>query len=217
MIINNSFDYDWKNNHSTPKIAKKIVKILKKFKVLQNFTYLDVGCGNGEITKKIYHFFKNSTAIDLSKEAIKIAKKKKLKKIKFVHSSIDYFIRVNKKFDFVSAIEVIEHQYDPFTFLSKLYLITNKKGYVLITTPYHGYLKNILISLLGFMDRHFTALWKHGHIKFFSIKTLKELVLTKRFKSNNKIVKYNFEIESICFAGRFYPFSRSMIFLLRKI
>lgn len=216
MTIKNSFDYDWKNNHSTPKIVNKIVKILKKLKSLQNFTHIDVGCGNGEITKKICHFFKFTIAVDLSKQAITFAKKNNFKNIKFLHSSMDYFINQNKKFNFVSVIEVIEHQYDPFIFLKKLHSITSKNGYVLITTPYHGYLKNILISLMGCMDRHFTALWKHGHIKFFSVKTLKELVLTKKFKSNGKILKYNFEIKSIHFAGRFYPFSRSMIFLLKK-
>lgn len=36
MTIKNSLDYDWKNNHSTPKIVNKVVKILKKnhYKIL---------------------------------------------------------------------------------------------------------------------------------------------------------------------------------------
>ena len=58
----------------------------------------------------------------------------------------------------------------------KLKEITEKNGYVLLTTPIHGYYKNLLISLLNLNDKHYTPLWKHGHIKFFSVKTFKELV-----------------------------------------
>ena len=83
--------------------------------------------------------------------------------------------------------------------------LSKKNGYVLITTPYHGYIKNLVLSLLGLMDNHFTALWTHGHIKFFSIKTLKKLI------SN-----YKFDIKEISFSGRFYPLSSSMIFLLKR-
>ena len=68
-----------------------------------------------------------------------------------------------------------------------------------------GYIKNLVLSLLGLMDNHFTALWTHGHIKFFSIKTLKKLI------SN-----YKFDIKEISFSGRFYPLSSSMIFLLKR-
>ena len=42
--------------------------------------------------------------------------------------------------------------------------------------PYHGYLKNFALAVTGKMDSHFTALWLGGHIKFFSIQTLGQLL-----------------------------------------
>ncbi len=45
-------------------------------------------------------------------------------------------------------------------------------GMIVVTTPYHGYLKNLMLAVFGKMDRHFTVLWDHGHIKFWSRKTL---------------------------------------------
>ena len=42
----------------------------------------------------------------------------------------------------------------------------------MLSTPYHGYLKNLALAVSGRMDRHFTALHVGGHIKFFSIETL---------------------------------------------
>ena len=46
-------------------------------------------------------------------------------------------------------------------------------GIGFLSTPYHGYFKNVALAVSGQMDRHFTALWDGGHVKFFSIKTLR--------------------------------------------
>ena len=93
----------------------------------------------------------------MSQAGIEQAKKENKENINFLHTSLEETIEQKKKFDFVSAIEVIEHQYDPFLFIEQLSKVTEDNGYVIISTPYHGYLKNLLISLLGKMDRHFTA------------------------------------------------------------
>jgi len=49
-------------------------------------------------------------------------------------------------------------------------------GTAIVSTPYHGYWKNLALAVTGRMDAHFTALWDHGHIKFWSIATLGELL-----------------------------------------
>ena len=173
----------------------------------KSLNHIDVGCGNGALTINFYKYFNKSIGIDLSGEGIEYAKKFENEKIKFEHENIENLINNKKKFDFVTAIEVIEHQYDPLDFVEKLNQITNQKGYILISTPFHGYFKNLLISLLNLNDKHYTVLWKHGHIKFFPVKTFKELI---------KLSKTNLEIEKINYSGRLYPLSNSMIFLLKK-
>ena len=45
-------------------------------------------------------------------------------------------------------------------------------GQFIVTTPYHGYLKNLTIALANKMDYHLSALWEGGHIKFWSRRTL---------------------------------------------
>jgi 2-polyprenyl-6-hydroxyphenyl methylase/3-demethylubiquinone-9 3-methyltransferase len=49
-------------------------------------------------------------------------------------------------------------------------------GVIILTTPYHGYLKNLALSLLNAWDKHFTVDWEGGHIKFFSPKTLSAML-----------------------------------------
>tara|TARA_B100000787_G_scaffold134847_1_gene103645 strand:+ start:54 stop:686 length:633 start_codon:yes stop_codon:yes gene_type:complete len=209
MKLKNKFpflDYNWTDDtHHTPSIIPTINKILSTIKT-KKLTHIDIGCGNGFITKKISPLFKESVGIDLSAKGIAYAKKNSnLSNTKFLNKDIGSLINVRKKFDFVTSIEVLEHQYDPFKFMRDIEKVTKKGGYVLITTPYHGYIKNLVISLFGLMDKHYTALWTHGHIKFFSIKTLKKLI------SN-----YKFRIIKIKYSGRIYPLSSSMIFLLKK-
>ncbi len=45
-------------------------------------------------------------------------------------------------------------------------------GIFLVSTPYHGYLKNVAVAIAGKSDWHHTALWDGGHIKFWSPRTL---------------------------------------------
>jgi 2-polyprenyl-6-hydroxyphenyl methylase/3-demethylubiquinone-9 3-methyltransferase len=54
-------------------------------------------------------------------------------------------------------------------------------GHFIVSTPYHGWLKNVALALSGKMDNHFTALWDGGHIKFWSRETLSELLTEKGF------------------------------------
>ncbi len=55
-------------------------------------------------------------------------------------------------------------------------------GTAILSTPYHGYWKNLALALSGKLDRHFTALWDHGHIKFWSMKTLTLLLEEAGFR-----------------------------------
>lgn len=45
----------------------------------------------------------------------------------------------------------------------------------IISTPYHGYLKNLAIAASGRFDRHFDPLWEAGHLRFFSVAKLRAL------------------------------------------
>ena len=85
------------------------------------------------------------------------------------------------QFAVVISLEVIEHCYDPRTFIKRVYQLLEPGGLGIISTPYHGYLKNLAIAVLGQFDAHFTALWDGGHIKFFWINTMTSLVTEAGF------------------------------------
>lgn len=88
-------------------------------------------------------------------------------------------------FDVVVSTEVIEHLYAPRRLGLFASAVLRPQGCLVITTPYHGYLKNFAISLLGAWDRHADPLWDGGHIKLFSRRTLTRLLEEGGFRVIN--------------------------------
>ena len=80
------------------------------------------------------------------------------------------------RFPVVTSLEVVEHVYSPRQYAATLFDLLEPGGVAFISTPYHGYWKNLALALSGKMDAHFTALWDHGHIKFWSVRTLRQLL-----------------------------------------
>lgn len=64
----------------------------------------------------------------------------------------------------------------PRRYAATLFALVQPGGTAIVSAPYHGYWKNLALAITGRMGAHFTALWDHGHIKFWSIRTLSELL-----------------------------------------
>jgi 2-polyprenyl-6-hydroxyphenyl methylase/3-demethylubiquinone-9 3-methyltransferase len=136
---------------------------------------LDLGCGNGSFLAQFRDRGWRLYGTDFSPTGIEIARTT-FPEIEFflADSSApagDVAARVGHV-DAILSTEVIEHLYDPRGFLRNAYALLKPGGILVLTTPYHGYLKNLLLAAAGKMDKHFTVLWDHGHIKFWSRRTL---------------------------------------------
>lgn len=136
---------------------------------------MDAGCGNGSFIALFQNKNWKLYGYDLSATGIAFARQT-YPHIHFFladgQTAQAEFIAQSGLVDVVISTEVIEHIYDPKEFLRSCFVLLKPSGILVITTPYHGYLKNLMLALFGKMDRHFTALWDHGHIKFWSRKTL---------------------------------------------
>jgi 2-polyprenyl-6-hydroxyphenyl methylase/3-demethylubiquinone-9 3-methyltransferase len=136
---------------------------------------MDAGCGNGSFLSLFQDRNWQLHGSDLSPTGIEIARKT-FPNINFFladgQTLYAEFLKTVGPVDVVLSTEVIEHIYDPRGFLRNCYELLKPGGIIILTTPYHGYLKNLLLAVTGKMDRHFTVLWDHGHIKFWSRKTL---------------------------------------------
>jgi 2-polyprenyl-6-hydroxyphenyl methylase/3-demethylubiquinone-9 3-methyltransferase len=80
------------------------------------------------------------------------------------------------------SLEVVEHVYAPRDYAACVYRLLDSGGTAILTTPYHGYWKNLAIALIDRTDGHLNPLWDHGHIKFWSTKTLTKLLTEAGFR-----------------------------------
>ncbi len=156
-----------------------VQEFLTLIKPLENVKRIcDLGCGNGFLAGRLAELGYEVTGVDASKSGVEIARKS-YSKPRFLRSRIDSSLSENtglNDFDLVISSDVIEHLYRPADLLEAATPLLKERGQILIGTPYHGYLKNLALSLTGKMDSHFCVLDEGGHIKFFSVKTLSALV-----------------------------------------
>jgi 2-polyprenyl-6-hydroxyphenyl methylase/3-demethylubiquinone-9 3-methyltransferase len=76
------------------------------------------------------------------------------------------------RFDVVLAGEVIEHLFLPRQLFSRAEEALAPGGRLVLSTPFHGYWKNLALAVTNRYDVHWRPGWDYGHIKFFSQKTL---------------------------------------------
>jgi 2-polyprenyl-3-methyl-5-hydroxy-6-metoxy-1,4-benzoquinol methylase len=183
-------DFGWTtvaagNGESGAGLARLFLKLIASLDNVNSIC--DLGCGNGYITGRLAELDYEVVGIDASETGLEIARQC-YSKARFVHSLIDGNLSNNGKlgkFDLVVSSDVIEHLYCPSDLIDAAKSLLSPNGQLLIGTPYHGYLKNLVLSVTGKMDSHFTVLDVGGHIKFFSVKTLSELLITHGFSDLN--------------------------------
>jgi 2-polyprenyl-6-hydroxyphenyl methylase/3-demethylubiquinone-9 3-methyltransferase len=135
---------------------------------------LDAGCGNGYLSFLLAERGFQSEGADPSETGIEIARRT-YSGIPFHCMDLTKPTEALRPFDVVTCIEVIEHVYSPRSLLETIFRSLKPGGTLILTTPYHGYVKNLAIVGAGRFDAHFSPLYEGGHIKFFSIRTLSQL------------------------------------------
>jgi 2-polyprenyl-6-hydroxyphenyl methylase/3-demethylubiquinone-9 3-methyltransferase len=168
---------------------------------------LDAGCGNGHLAARLAGCSLDVSGFDTSQSGIAHARQLAPAVHFEVASVYDDLHQVfaGQLFDACVSVEVIEHLYDPGAGIRRIFDVLRPGGLLVLTTPYHGYVKNLALAVSGRFDSHFTALWEGGHIKFWSRATL-----TKLLQDNG------FEVVKFEGAGRLPLLWKSMIVLARK-
>lgn len=144
---------------------------------------LDMGCGNGAVAGRFLEMGCQVVGVDLSESGVELARKT-WPRGRFEVMAADEDVLENlgeAPFGLVVSTEVIEHLYAPRSFGRGCFKALKPGGKLVLTTPYHGYLKNLALALLNKWDRHANPLWDGGHIKLWSRKTLSSLLTEAGF------------------------------------
>jgi 2-polyprenyl-3-methyl-5-hydroxy-6-metoxy-1,4-benzoquinol methylase len=148
-----------------------------------NVRVLDVGCGNGFACGEFLKRGCQVVGVDLSRSGIEIARRTYRGGRFEVLGADDKLLEKlgEAPFDIVISTEVVEHLYSPREYARGCFQALKPKGRFICTTPYHGYLKNLLLSLANKWDAHANPLWDGGHIKLWSRRTLTALLAETGF------------------------------------
>ncbi len=142
---------------------------------------LDFGCGNGSVTNWLSGKGFNTIGLDISNSGVAVASRTYPFLTFSTDTSKENLERLGP-FDLVICIEVIAHCYHPQVEIEKFWECLRPGGLLILSTPYHGYMKNLVLAITGRMDRHFYTLWSGSCIHFFSIKTITELLHSTGFR-----------------------------------
>ena len=136
----------------------------------------ELGCGNGVTARKLAEMGYDVVGVDPSASGIAQARRHASAHLRFEIASTDDDLRSRfGEFPVVVSLEVIEHCPSARDFIRAFHSVLAPGALGIISTPYHGYLKNLLVIASGRFDRHFDPLWEGGHLRYFSIPKLRAL------------------------------------------
>jgi O-antigen biosynthesis protein len=165
--------------------------------VMPNSEVLEFGCAYGRMTKYLKEQLNcNVFIVEYNSEAGKVAAAYSSQAM--IGSAAgdieDYFWLSelkDKKFDYIIFADVLEHLYDPWQVLSSTKDLLKDNGRVLISIPNLGHNSIILDLLNDKFNYRDIGLLDNTHIRFFTEKSLLEMVQKSGYKVDKFINAIN--------------------------
>ena len=181
-----SVEYRWhdaKLNFSHAYLLPPVIDALARFPWTGGpKRVFEVGAGNGAVAAHLTTLGYEVTGVEPSNDGVTQAHKA-FPGLAIEQASTDEDLAARfGHFPVVLSLEVVEHVYAPRLFAQRVFELLAPGGVAIVSTPYHGYLKNVAVALSGKFDQHVNPLWDHGHIKFWSMKTLTALLREAGFR-----------------------------------
>ena len=169
----------WRNDKAPPQVdpttADRMDRLQRALRTIRDLggphgvRVLDAGCGDGTFAAFLRDLEFQVSAVDVSRAAIAKAESQCHDVDLRIGSVEDRLPFADAAFDAVWCSEVLEHVFNVHATLAEFNRVLGMGGTLILTTPYHGLVKNLVITLLRF-DRHFNP--ELSHVRFFTRVTL---------------------------------------------
>lgn len=146
---------------------------------------LDIGCHDGTLLSLVKNRNNNFFGLDASDWAVEQSRQKSVNVQQYFFDDSYSLPYEDNFFDIVIAGEIIEHIYDTDFFLEEIKRILKPNGKLLISTPNIASFGRRIFLLLGLsplIELSPNEPGSVGHIRYFTFKTLKELLRKHNFK-----------------------------------
>jgi 2-polyprenyl-3-methyl-5-hydroxy-6-metoxy-1,4-benzoquinol methylase len=185
-VSNTVESYGWESTAdpgSCAYISPAVLSILRSLNVKR---VCDVGSGNGALVMQLINEGFSAVGIEHDQQGVERSRAH-CPEVNFYQMGVQddptsILVAEGGVFDAVVSTEVVEHLFSPHLLPQFSRRLLPVGGMLIVSTPYHGFLKNLALSLFNKWDSHHTPLWHGGHIKFWSRATLTELLEQNGFK-----------------------------------
>tara|TARA_Y100001970_G_C13928110_1_gene696833 strand:+ start:69 stop:803 length:735 start_codon:yes stop_codon:yes gene_type:complete len=169
-------------------VYKNTKNIKKGNQIFQDIDILDLGCGGGLIAEPLARLGSNVTGIDFVKQNIEVAKlhaKVSKLNIKYIHQNLN-ILKLNKKFDIILVLEVLEHLDNWEKLILNLKKNLKKNGLLIISTINRNIFSKIFAiffaeNILGWIPKN-----THNYDKLIKPEELNKILLKSNFNIVNK-------------------------------
>lgn len=194
--------YGWQDP-TNPQKQRLSIRALKELGPASTVRLLDFGCGDAACSEFFHLRGYKVRGVDIS-ETVIMRNRARFPEIEFEQVLPDSAVPYpDGSFDAIFSSEVIEHVYDTQFVFSEFARLLRPGGLLILTTPYHGLLKNLIIVLF-FFERHFDPTWQH--IRFWTKKSLTDISMAHGLKP-----------VSWKHMGRVWPLSQSFFLVCRRV
>lgn len=191
------------NGEAGARLLRRVMDIATRYEASN---ICDLGCGNGYLAAQFGRLGYRVIGIDASERKLAIAREHyQSDRVSFRHGIFgEQIASLPESVDLAVSVDVIEHLYRPMSLIETVDAILKPGGYFVVCTPYHGYLKNLAISVLNRWDSHHHVHFDGGHIKFFSVATL------------STMLRARLDVIGVNYYGRLPGLWKNMILVARK-
>lgn len=154
-------------------------KIIEMMKEERRSTVLDIAAGEGALSCRLHNLGFDATAWDISKENFKLHGR-----IPFKQCNLNKTILIETKFDYICAIEIVEHIENPYKLIRDCYSLLKENGKLIISTPnITNYKSRLTFLLFG----RFNSFFPHdrmssGHINPIPFWELRDILEENGFE-----------------------------------
>ena len=172
-----SGEYVWEHEGPSEIHAHLTQPVVVELSAAGAHSVLDLGCGNGWFSAGLHRCGFDVTGVDQSESGLQLARRRH-SDVRFLRQDVsdDLEPTLVHQFDAVVAIDMIDHMPFPRRVIQTGIVALKPGGLLIVTSAYHGYVKNLVLALTGRLDSHLDPLRDHGRVKFFSRPTLLALL-----------------------------------------
>ena len=163
-------------------------QIKNKHKILNDIDILDLGCGGGIASEPLCRLGGNVTGIDESENLINIAKfhsKKMGLKINYKCVDIENLIKLNKKYDVIVALELLEHVNNVEHFCELIIKLLKNDGIIILSTINRTILSKFFVIEIAENIIKKIPKGTHDYKKFITPEQLRTIFEKYTYEINN--------------------------------